>query len=119
MSEVAKRAEKSVLHWLPNVILINAGTNDATQDGAHESVDGTGARMKQMINGIFPTVPNSVVVLSTLLPNPAHNDKPSWQHNVDEINRQYRALYREYVPFDKNGEEIEDPAFKVILADMA
>lgn len=59
MSEVAKRAEKSILYWLPNVILINAGANDATQDGAHESVDGTGARMKQMINGIFSTVPNA------------------------------------------------------------
>lgn len=108
-----------MLHWLPNVVLINAGTNDATQNGSDESVSGTGARMKRMINGIFSTVPNAVVVLSTLLPNPAFGDKPDWQDNVDDINRQYRALYREYVPLDKNGKEIENPAFKVILADMA
>lgn len=119
VSQVESRAGSSVLHWLPNVVLINAGTNDATQNGATESVSGTGARMKRMMNGIFSTVPNAVIVLSTLLPNPAHGEKPSWQHNVDDINNQYRALYREYVPLDKDGKEIENPAFKVILADMA
>lgn len=62
-------------HWLPNVALIDAGTDDATQDGSEESIIGTGARMKRMINGIFSTVPSAFVVLSTLLPNTAHGEE--------------------------------------------
>lgn len=72
--QVAKRAEKSVPHCLPNLVLINVDTNDATQNGSEESVVGTGARMKSMINGIFSTVPNAVVVITTLLTNTAHGD---------------------------------------------
>lgn len=98
---------------MPNVVLINAGTNDATQDGATESVSGTGARMREMIDGIFSHVPTAVVVLSTLLPNGIN------QGNVDLINDQYRKLYREYIPLDSKGNEPANPAFKVVLADMA
>ncbi|RYP05273.1 hypothetical protein DL764_003934 [Monosporascus ibericus] len=113
VSQVNDRAQRSVAVWLPNVILINAGTNDATQNGAVESVSGTGARMRQMIDGLFSHVPTAVVVLSTLLPNGIN------QGNVDLINDQYRKLYREYIPLDADGNEPANPAFKVVLADMA
>ena len=95
---------------MPNVVLINAGTNDANQDGKTESVAGTGGRMKELINGIFAEVPEAVVVLSTLLPTDGN------QKNVDDINNQYRALVKE---FDNAKKEGDDPTYKVILAEMA
>lgn len=74
--------------YKPNVVLVNAGTNDATQN---YYVDSTGDRMRAMINYIFDTVPNVCVVLSTLIPN------KSDQTNVDLINDQYRALSQELI----------------------
>lgn len=114
MSQVGSRGKESAGIWLPNVILINAGTNDATQNGKFESVDGTGARMKIAILDLFSKVPDAVVVLSTLLDNSNH------QENVDLINEDYRTLVKELVGTDpKTGEEPENPQFKVQLADMA
>ena len=110
MSQVWEKAETSIAQWLPNVVLINAGTNDATQN---HDVSGTGARMKIMINGIFARVPTAVVVLSTLLPHLTSQD------NVNNINNQYRELYWEYNPRAKDGKVFENPDFKVVLADMS
>lgn len=99
--------------WLPNVVLINAGTNDATQDGKVEDIGGTGARMKQLVDVVYSIVPDTVIILSTLIPN------PDFQHNIDTINEQFRSLYRGFVPLDKDGKEKSDPAFKMVLAEMA
>ena len=116
MNQVRQRAETAVSTWLPNVVLINAGTNDATQED--ESVVGTGLKMRALIDTVFAKSPHAVVVLSTLLPNSRRkSDGSSYQGNVDTINAEYRKLYREYVPLDKHG--VERPAYKVILADMA
>jgi lysophospholipase L1-like esterase len=73
--------------YKPNVVLINAGTNDATQD---YYVSTTKDRMRGMIDFIFATVPDVCVVLSTLIPNTANPG------NVALINDQYRALASEY-----------------------
>ena len=121
ITQVTTRAKASVRAWLPNVVLINAGTNDATGDGSTVPVVGTGERMQKLINAIFAEVPNAVVVLSTLLPNlrVLGNGKEA-QVNVDIINDEFRRLYRTYVPIDdKTGEEVPNPAFKVVLAEMA
>ncbi len=67
----------------PNVVLINAGTNDATQDYFIDTIE---QRMRSMIDYIFRTVPNTVVVLSTLVPNVLN------QANVDIINAKYWRL---------------------------
>lgn len=103
MSQVHSRAQKSADTWLPNVILINSGTNDATQDGKEESVEGTPGRMKEMIEDLFDKVPGTVIVLSTLL------DSEKAQENVDLINDGYRSLAKELVDADLH----------VQLADMA
>ncbi|SPN96523.1 related to acetylxylan esterase [Cephalotrichum gorgonifer] len=120
ITAVTERAKVSVRRWLPNVVLINAGTNDATQDGSVESVAGSGQRMRTLIDTVFAEVPNAVVVLSTLLPNTRilKNGKRA-QENVDIINAQFRQLYRTYVPLDRDGNEVPNPAFKVVLAEMA
>lgn len=103
MSQVRVRGKESADTFLPNVILINAGTNDATQNGTEESVEGTPGRMKEMIQDLFDKAPGTVVVLSTLL----HSEKAP--DNVKDINDGYRALAEEFV----------DAEFKVQLADMA
>lgn len=106
----------SVLTWLPNLVLINAGTNDATGN----LVDGAGQRMGSLIDSVFAEVPGAVVVLSTLIPNNrVLADGTRAQVNVDLINDQFRRVYQSYVPRDNNGDPLPNPPFKVILAEMA
>lgn len=69
--------------YKPNVVLINAGTNDATQD---YYVATTQDRMRAMIHFIFDTVPDVCILLSTLIPNTLNPG------NVATINSQYRML---------------------------
>ncbi len=82
-----------VPQYKPSVVLINAGTNDATQN---YQVGTTANRMRSMINYIFDTVPGVCVVLSTLIPNKLN---PS---NVAAINTQYRALAQELISSGKH-----------------
>jgi hypothetical protein len=71
--------------------LINAGTNDATQDYI---ISQAGARMESLILECFARVPETVVILSTLIPNGnALSDGRSANDNVNNINNQYRNLY--------------------------
>lgn len=70
----------------PNVVLINAGTNDATQNFA---VGNAYNRMRDMLDYIFTSTPGVSIALSTLLPNTL---SPG---NVASINHQYRQLVRD------------------------
>lgn len=113
VNQVAARTKNACHIWRPNVVLINAGTNDATREV--DPIDQTGVRMQHLIDSVFSQVPDAVVVLSTLLPHTDGNQNTgAKQPNVDNINGQYRALVRDYVP----DPAAEDPPFKVILADM-
>ncbi|KAJ5094338.1 hypothetical protein N7456_010199 [Penicillium angulare] len=67
----------------PNLILINAGTNDALQKYKIRSV---GSQMSSLIDLLFDQIPGTTVILSTLLPN---KDQPTL---VENINGQYRRL---------------------------
>ncbi|KAL2192426.1 carbohydrate esterase family 3 protein [Corynascus similis CBS 632.67] len=78
-------ATASAPYYKPNVVLINAGTNDATQDF---NVSTTGERMEALIRDLWRVSPRAVVVLSTLLVN----GDPESELNVININAQYRAL---------------------------
>jgi lysophospholipase L1-like esterase len=86
VEEVDVRARNAIPLYKPNVVLINAGTNDATQG---YNVATTKDRMETMIDFIFETVPDVCVVLSTLIPNTLNPG------NVALINDQYRTLARE------------------------
>lgn len=77
------KAKESVPKYKPNVVLLNAGTNDVVQD---RDLNNTGVRMEEMLRDIYNSVPNAVVVLSTLIPN---RDKGN---EVALINQQYREL---------------------------
>ncbi|KAA8642006.1 SGNH/GDSL hydrolase family protein [Aspergillus tanneri] len=79
---IAKEAEKTIPQQ-PNVILINAGTNDAVRK---YHVDTAGKRMDALLTRLFNAIPGTTIVLSTLLPN---KRQPNL---VDQINAQYRNI---------------------------
>jgi lysophospholipase L1-like esterase len=112
VTSIAKRGREAAKTWLPNVVLVNAGTNDANDKQNDVNAGRTGLQMKELIEGIFAEVPQAVVVLSTLIPKVGNEDF------VVKINEQYRTVYRQFVPLNKEGKEEPDPQFKVILAEM-
>ncbi|KAL4814944.1 SGNH hydrolase-type esterase domain-containing protein [Aspergillus spinulosporus] len=67
----------------PNVILINAGTNDCIQN-----IDITDAdtRLDALISHLFASIPNTTIVLSTLLPNRFAS------RAVQRVSQEYRNL---------------------------
>lgn len=93
-------AKGSVPGLKPNVVLINAGTNDATQNF---SVSTAGERMEAMIRDVYAASPRAVVVLSTLLVN------GKAERNVQTINRQFADLARKLRDREKR---------KLVLVDM-
>ncbi|KAL4861182.1 SGNH hydrolase-type esterase domain-containing protein [Aspergillus spectabilis] len=99
IEQVANEAKKSV-GFMPNVILINAGTNDATQQ---YFVNTTGERMDALLDYLYSSIPNTTIILSTLLPN---TNQPGL---VNDINLQYRTIYNRR----------RDEGDKIVLADMA
>lgn len=85
IGQVKDKAASSVVKWKPNLVLINLGTNDASQDF---QVATAGDRMKEVLDLIYRDSPVATVVLSTLLPNRVAKT----QTNVDNINGAYRNL---------------------------
>ncbi|KAK0639445.1 hypothetical protein B0T16DRAFT_395177 [Cercophora newfieldiana] len=65
VDQINVRAQVIVPFTKPNVVLINGGTNDATQN---YNVLTVGDRMRGMINFIYSQSPGVSIVLSTLLP---------------------------------------------------
>ncbi|KAJ4414460.1 hypothetical protein N0V82_007909 [Gnomoniopsis sp. IMI 355080] len=73
------------LYLLPNVVLINAGTNDCTKN---VDIPNIGTRMNSMLDTIFNKIPGTTVILSTLLPSL----DASVASCHDNVNAQYRSL---------------------------
>ncbi|KAI0811428.1 carbohydrate esterase family 3 protein [Xylaria sp. FL0064] len=99
IDSITEKARDAVPKYKPNLILINAGTNDAT---GNIDIENAGERMRTLVQTGFDLSPGVVVVLSTLLPNTHAPD------NVLEINRLYRDLV---IELQAAGKKIE-------LADM-
>ncbi|KAK7942571.1 uncharacterized protein PG986_011684 [Apiospora aurea] len=92
--------------YKPNVVLINAGTNDANaNNGGGLDLDNAGVRMESLINDLWaaPDMGNTLIVLSTVLPTTA-----AGRNSRVVINNQYKALITR---LRNNGRPI-------ILADM-
>ncbi|ORY14954.1 hypothetical protein BCR34DRAFT_598855 [Clohesyomyces aquaticus] len=70
--------------WKPNVVLVNAGTNDAIQ------ADQRGQDTKD-VNEIFRSSDNVVIILSTLLPHKVLSSNA----NAETINTRLRQLVRD------------------------
>ncbi|ETN41282.1 uncharacterized protein HMPREF1541_03217 [Cyphellophora europaea CBS 101466] len=81
----------AVIQRKPNLVLINAGTNDATQNFEPSTAR---ERLSGMIDKIFRESEGAVVVLSTLLVNTI-SDNPRGNENVNLINNDIRAMVRQ------------------------
>ncbi|KAK8022879.1 fg-gap repeat domain-containing protein [Apiospora marii] len=92
--------------YKPNVVLINAGTNDANaNNGGGLDLDRAGARMESLINDLWgaPGMRDTLIVLSTVLPTTA----PGRDARV-VINNQYKALIT----------RLRNSGRPIVLADM-
>jgi lysophospholipase L1-like esterase len=95
---VREKASASVPKYRPNLIAINAGTNDGQQDGPDQApVD-----MDGLIDDCFENSPGTVILLSTLLPN----------GNAPEATREINTGYRDIVSRRQAGGQ------KILLAEM-
>ncbi|KAI9039442.1 SGNH/GDSL hydrolase family protein [Aspergillus affinis] len=86
IDQVKVAAERS-LHFKPNIVLINAGTNDCAKN---IDIINAGRRMRSLIENIVHAkgMSKTVIVLSTLL----FSKNDVIEKNRIEVNRQYREL---------------------------
>ncbi|ROW00934.1 hypothetical protein VSDG_02768 [Cytospora chrysosperma] len=119
IDQLLPKARASVPRYLPNVVLVNAGTNDCVQDF---DLDATtrpsptepgltgdpaytvGTRMRALVDGLLGWSPNATVVLSTLI----NNVDAVTQTRIDDANEQFRAVAR----------EMQSEGKRVVLAEM-
>lgn len=116
---ITHKAREAVPRYLPNVILLNAGTNDCVRD---VDVDSTtqlslvepaltsnstydiGTRMRLMVEYLVEWSPRATVVMSTLV----NNMEPATQARVDDANAKFRHVAR----------ELQGEGLRVVLAEM-
>ncbi|KAL2833014.1 hypothetical protein BDW59DRAFT_157153 [Aspergillus cavernicola] len=96
-------ASKLSLDYRPNVVLINAGINDARLE---IDIINIGRRMQNMIEDILSTagMDKTIIILSTLIPSENFNIVI----HREEINMQYRSLVQ----------TMQADGVRIVLADM-
>lgn len=112
MREVRAAASNSI-KYQPNIVLINAGNNDAR---LNDDVNTIGERMSDLIDDLQREIPGVTILLSTMLPS-SHPDISVQE--LDLIDAQYHhiAWYRRYalgqkiilVDFSKPGTDWNIP----------
>lgn len=83
INQVRGEFNKTGKALMPNLVLLNAGTNDCIRQ---IDTNNAGARLKALIDDVFTTVPGVTVVVSTLAPS-RKNDSCS-----ADLSQQYRDL---------------------------
>lgn len=101
IDQILKKAKKSVPLYTPNVFTINAGSNDCLQDF---DLDYAGERMGYLLRYLWEVVPNSTIILSTLLINADQKT----ELRVRRVNEQYQNL----------AKKILNEHRRIILVDM-
>ncbi|KAK0636992.1 carbohydrate esterase family 3 protein [Bombardia bombarda] len=101
IEQVHAKANLSVPRFKPNVVLVNAGTNDALQAS---NITTAGQRLERMLADVWAMSPRAAVVLSTLL----INKNVAVEGRVVTINGQIRALVT----------KLQRAGRKVVLAEM-
>ncbi|KAL7940797.1 carbohydrate esterase family 3 protein [Trichoderma barbatum] len=66
IDQIKSKARSSIPKFTPNLVLINAGSNDCIQDFKTEHI---GIRMGDMLELVWNTSPGSTIILSTLILN--------------------------------------------------
>lgn len=87
IGQVQGKADVSVPRLKPNLVTINAGTNDCVQNF---DIPGAGARMDGLLESVWAKSPGATIILSTLLVN----GNPTTEGRVLRINEQLRSLAR-------------------------
>ena len=101
IDQIVPKASIAVPKYKPNVVLINAGTNDAVQN---KDIPNAASRMEGMINNIYEDSPDATVILSTLILNLNANT----EKNVQLVNVEYKALV----------DRLQGKGKRIVLADM-
>ncbi|KHN99967.1 Esterase, SGNH hydrolase-type [Metarhizium album ARSEF 1941] len=83
--EVRSKAEAAVPSRLPNVFLVNAGTNDCA---VNLDLDAAGRRIDRLLEYLWTASPGSTVILSTLLVNLS----PPVEARVGRVNAQIEQV---------------------------
>ncbi|KAK0723650.1 SGNH hydrolase-type esterase domain-containing protein [Apiosordaria backusii] len=83
INQVRGEFSKTGKALMPNLVLLNAGTNDCIRQ---IDTNNAGARLKVLIDDVFTTIPGVAVIVSTLAPSRG-NDSCS-----ADLSRQYREL---------------------------
>lgn len=86
ISQIAELANKETPLGMPNLILLDAGTNNCNKGGL---VLDAGANVMALINKLFAQSPGSTVILATLLVN---DQTPAQDACRVDINAQYSTL---------------------------
>ncbi|RYP66789.1 hypothetical protein DL770_008740 [Monosporascus sp. CRB-9-2] len=99
VDEVRSKAEQTVWYMKPNLVLINAGTNDCVRN---IDIPNVGVRVARLMDAVWAGSPRATIVMSTLLQNRA---APG---NVAAYNEQIRGLVWDW----------QNQGRRVVLADM-
>ena len=99
VDEVKRKAEENVGRLRPNLVLINAGTNDCTRN---IDIPNVGVRVARLMDAVWAGSPGATIVMSTLLRNRAAPD------NVNAYNEQIRGLVWDW----------QNQGRRIVLADM-
>jgi len=103
VSELSGKAKAAVPEYLPNLVLINAGTADC--EGASKDVSGVKDTMLEILQFTWKNSIKSTIILSTVPPSgDAETDKC-----IEEVNSGYRSLVAEQQAISK----------KVVLVDFS
>ncbi|KAJ0166303.1 hypothetical protein CTA2_7840 [Colletotrichum tanaceti] len=89
IDQIAASADKAVPAMKPNLVLVDAGTNDCNK--AREVPD-AGSKVTAMVNKIYKNSPGSTVILASLLANKVREQDACRQ----EVNQQYAALTAQF-----------------------
>ncbi|KAF7593380.1 hypothetical protein BBP40_011569 [Aspergillus hancockii] len=98
-----KKAAQNSLSYKPNLVLINAGTNDCR---LNLNISSTGGRMRSLIDSILEAedTRSTTIILSTLITSVVKNIAA----NRPEVNRQFRDLV----------DSMQQEGVRIVLADM-
>jgi lysophospholipase L1-like esterase len=76
------------LPWLPNLVIIHVGTNDAGQNYA---IDTAADRLGSLVDRILSAVPGTVVLVSTIIPN----GNAATEANIEILNAGITVMVQE------------------------
>lgn len=111
IDEIALLMEDS-LPWLPNLVLMHFGSNDATQN---HDVSTAHERLGALIDRVVHAVAGVTVIVSTLIPS----TNPTWEANIDIINANMPAMVETRVNQGKKVQLVDMHSGYITSADIS